>query len=133
MTTDIPAVPSIDFDHHSEHYARHWREINAQNRAACPVAHTDAHGGFWVLSSYEDIATVAKDDAAFSSYQELDDGTHTGATIPAGPIRQVPIEMDPGVHGIPQAVEPVLRPRGDRRMGRLHPQCDHLLYRSVYR
>ncbi|AZG45417.1 cytochrome P450 [Gordonia insulae] len=95
MTTDIPAIPSIDFDHHSEHYARHWREINEQNRAACPVAHTDAHGGFWVLSSYEDIATVAKDDAAFSSYQELDDGTHTGATIPAGPIRQVPIEMDP--------------------------------------
>lgn len=92
MTT---ADPTMSFDHHSEHYAQHWREINEANRGSCPVAHTDSHGGYWVLSGYEDIAAVAKDDATFSSYQELDDGTHTGATIPPGPIRQVPIEMDP--------------------------------------
>ena len=83
------------FDHHSAEYARDWRGINSTLRDRCPVSHTDAHDGYWVLSRYADVAEAARDDATFSSYQELPDGTHTGATIPAGPLRQVPIEMDP--------------------------------------
>jgi cytochrome P450 len=83
------------FDHHSEEYARNWRDINRNLRQTCPVAHSDAHDGFWVVSGYEDIADVARDDETFSSYQEYDDGSKVGATIPVGPLRQVPIEMDP--------------------------------------
>jgi cytochrome P450 len=86
---------SIDFDHHSENYAEHWREINAENRARCPVAHTEAHGGFWQLSRYADVAAAARDDATFSSWYQTPDGSHNGATIPTGALRQVPIEMDP--------------------------------------
>ncbi|HVV12660.1 cytochrome P450 [Amycolatopsis sp.] len=88
-------MTTTEFDHHSGAYARDWREINSTLRGKCPVAHTEAHGGFWVLSKYADIAEVARDDETFSSYQELPDGSRTGATIPAGPLRQVPIEMDP--------------------------------------
>ena len=84
-----------DYDHYSTNYAENWREINANLRSRCPVAHTEAHGGFWVVSRYDDVAAVAHDDATFSSYQELPDGSHTGATIPVGPLRTVPIEMDP--------------------------------------
>ncbi len=83
------------FDHHSPAYARDWRRINADLRAHCPVAHTDAHGGFHVVTRYEDVAAIARDDVRFSSYQERPDGTRDGATIPPGDFRQVPIEMDP--------------------------------------
>ena len=88
-------MTSTEFDHHSTEYARNWREINAGLRGKCPVAHTDAHDGFWVVSKHADIAEVARDDATFSSYQEFPDGSRTGATIPVSPLRQVPIEMDP--------------------------------------
>ncbi|MEO3787549.1 cytochrome P450 [Actinocorallia sp. B10E7] len=84
-----------DFDHHSTHYAENWREINAELRATCPVARSEAHGGFWVVSRYDDVSTVVHDDTTFSSYQELPDGSHLGVTVPVTAIRQVPIEMDP--------------------------------------
>lgn len=91
-----PAVKAtIEFDHHSADYAVRWREINADHRRRCPVAHTEAHGGFWQLSRYDDVARVARDDARFSSWWELEDGTHQSATIPPSAMRQVPIEMDP--------------------------------------
>jgi len=85
----------VSFDHHSPEYAENWREINTDLRQRCPVAHTDAHGGFWVVSKYDDVAAVVRDDATFSSYQELPDGSRVGATVPVSPLRQVPIEMDP--------------------------------------
>jgi cytochrome P450 len=96
--TDVSRA-TIDFDHHSAEYAQHWREINAHNRQHCPVAFTASHGGFWQLSRYDDVAAVARDDAGFSSWYPNPDGTHHGATIPTGPMRQVPIEMDPPEFG----------------------------------
>jgi cytochrome P450 len=86
---------TVDFDHYSSAYASGWREINAHNRRHCPVAFTEAHGGFWQLSRYDDVAAAARDDAAFASWYPNPDGTHNGVTIPTGPMRQVPIEMDP--------------------------------------
>lgn len=88
-------MTEVQFDHHSEEYARNWREINRDLRSKCPVAHSDAHNGFWVVSKYEDVAAVVRDDDTFSSYYEYEDGNCVGATIPATPLRQVPIEMDP--------------------------------------
>lgn len=86
---------TIDFDHNSAEYAEHWREINAKNRQECPVAYSEAQGGFWQLSKYDDIARVARDDAGFSSFYVKPDGSHHGVTIPTTSMRQVPIEMDP--------------------------------------
>ena len=83
------------FDHHSEDYARNWRDINRDLREKCPVAHTTAHGGYWVVSKYADIADVARDDETFSSYQPNGDGSHKGVTIPSTVLRHLPIEMDP--------------------------------------
>lgn len=88
-------MTDVEFDHHSSEYARNWREINAEIRNTCPVAHTAAHGGYWVVSDYANIAEVARDDATFSSCFPQDDGTRGGVTIPVTPLRQVPIEMDP--------------------------------------
>ncbi|PPJ25808.1 cytochrome P450 [Nocardia nova] len=88
-------MTDVSFDHHSPEYARNWREINAELRDRCPVAHTDAHDGYWVVSRYADVAGVVRDDETFSSYYELPDGSHHATTIPVSPMRQVPIEMDP--------------------------------------
>lgn len=84
-----------DFDHHSVDYAENSGAINARLRAECPVAHTDAHGGFWVLSRYEDVVAAAKDDATFASGHTVNGVSGFGVTIPPAPLPHFPIEMDP--------------------------------------
>ena len=49
------------FDHHSEHFAQHWRETYRELRESCPVAHSDLHGGFSVVTKYDDIKQVLAD------------------------------------------------------------------------
>lgn len=88
-------MTEIEFDHHAPEYAADWRNINADLRKRCPVAHTQAHDGFWVLASYADVAAASGDDDTFSSYQPQEGGGYLGAVIPPSPLRQVPIEMDP--------------------------------------
>jgi cytochrome P450 len=85
------------FDHHSADYARNWRAIYADLRDHCPVARTEAHNGFYVLSRYADVERVVKDDATFSSRHDLEDpgSPYRGITIPEPPVRSVPIELDP--------------------------------------
>jgi cytochrome P450 len=39
----------------------------AEMRERCPVAHTDAHGGAYVVTRYEDVLRVAQDWQTFSS------------------------------------------------------------------
>ena len=57
----------VEFDHHSQEFADNWRSITADLRNRWPVAHTEAHGGYWVVSRYEDVEKVALDDYTFSS------------------------------------------------------------------
>jgi cytochrome P450 len=61
----------------------------AESRATCPVAHTTAHDGYWVLFRYDDVVAAAKDSERFSSSR--------GVTIPhhSFPIELPPIECDP--------------------------------------
>jgi cytochrome P450 len=85
------------FDHHDPEFSQDgapW-EIYAALRERCPVAHTEAQDGFYVLSRYEDVARVAKDPALFSN--------RWGVTIPGFPPDQpapaeslnIPLGMDP--------------------------------------
>jgi cytochrome P450 len=64
----------------------------AESRDACPVAHTSAHDGYWVLFRYEDIVAAAMDTERFSS--------SSGITIPhhGFPIELPPLECDPPRH-----------------------------------
>ena len=56
----------VELDHHSQGYLDHrletWRELRR-----CPVAYSEAHGGFWVVSGYEAVARVSRDEETFSS------------------------------------------------------------------
>ncbi|EID17446.1 cytochrome P450 [Mycolicibacterium phlei] len=94
MTT-FDTRPTVDFDHHSPEYAQNSAAINAELRAKCPVAHTDAHGGFWVISRYDDVVAAAKNDEVFASGYTVNGVSPLGVTIPPSPVPMCPIEMDP--------------------------------------
>lgn len=82
------------FDHHSPEYAENSVSINANLRARCPVAHTDAHGGFWIISRYDDVVEAAKNDETFASGHAVNGISPLGVTIPPSPVPMFPIEMD---------------------------------------
>ncbi len=90
------------FDHHTEVFARDWRDIYASLRADDPVAYTPAHGGFFVVTKYADARSVLLRPEEFVCRREIDldiDGQHKrasgGVTIPRIPFRMGMMEMDP--------------------------------------
>ncbi|MGE0387534.1 MAG: cytochrome P450 [Gammaproteobacteria bacterium] len=97
------------FDHHSPEYRSHSYEIFDYLRANCPVTRSDQHGGYWVLTRYEDIMRVAQDDETFKSSE--------GITIPAvrspdGRPMTIPIDTDPPMHRpYRRLVDPLVAPK----------------------
>ena len=61
-------------------------------RGACPVAHTDALGGFWMLTRHEDVARVAADAGHFTTQVQnvVPKVAYTG--------RRPPLHLDPPEH-----------------------------------
>lgn len=103
------------FDHHSQDFAQHWRDIYAGMRQHCPVGHSDRHDGFSVLTRYDDIKTVLADPETFASGRDLSfaDGVVSGgATVPTNPVRMGMMEMDPPVS---QAYRKLLAPLLSRK------------------
>lgn len=71
-------------------------------RQQCPVTHSDAHNGYWVVTRYEDVLQVAEDWRTFSNqtYNE------TAAVVPL-----LPITLDPPTHTLHrQLVSPYFTP-----------------------
>jgi cytochrome P450 len=77
------------FDHLSDELAQHLPGTMARMRGLCPVARSDEHGGFWVVSSYDEALAVAQDWATYSSAHGL------SVTASPGVIRNLPVEADP--------------------------------------
>jgi cytochrome P450 len=90
MTVEAGDAPTVHFDHHSAEFAADPWPILADLRARCPVSRSDAYDGFWVVTSYDDIRTIALDDLTFSSAQSIliPPKKNTGQ-------RSIPIETDP--------------------------------------
>jgi cytochrome P450 len=80
------------FDHLSPEFSRELHETLAHMRAHCPVAHSEEHGGFWVVTSYEDVLRVAQDWRTFSSAQ--------GVSVPQSTmvVTAIPEHLDPPLH-----------------------------------
>jgi cytochrome P450 len=89
MTTSL--TPR-SFDHLSPELAASLHETLADLRGSEPVAWSDEHGGFWVVTRYEDVLRVAQDWRTFSSAQ--------GVNVPAPtvPVNAIPEVMDPPLH-----------------------------------
>lgn len=86
------------FDQHTVEFAENWREIYTDMRQRCPVAHTDRHGGYWVVTRYDDVRGVLQDPETFASGRNLTIGDQIvsgGATIPSNAVRMGSMEMDP--------------------------------------
>lgn len=98
------------FDHFSPDVGADPFPIYAAMRERCPVAHSSAFGGFWVVSRYRDVSTVAHDDETYCSGM--------GVSIPnvgqARPLR--PIEVDPPELGwYRRLLNPLFSPGAVRR------------------
>lgn len=99
MNTDSDR-PVVDFDQHGVQYAADWRGTLERMRRDCPVAWTEAHGGFWVISRYEDILAIERNPAVFSCDNDLrGERAHgKGIRIPSSLIRFRLNESDPPEH-----------------------------------
>ncbi|SDG51324.1 Cytochrome P450 [Lentzea fradiae] len=93
-----PDRPEVDFDHHSADFRERNHEIMDDLRSRCPVAHTEAHGGFWVLTDYQSVTSALRDDELFSSRPSVG--------IPPSPIPMpiLPAETDPPLTGELRAI-----------------------------
>jgi len=89
---------TISFDHESKEHANNWPAEFRELRQKCPVAWTDAHGGYWLASNYKNVVEMAQDNATYSSLKTFDPATmhvEGGITIPPTPIpRGLPVESD---------------------------------------
>lgn len=99
-TTPPTAVPLTDdwcahhFNYLAPEFAGEIHPTLARMRAHCPVTHSDARGGFWVVTRYEDVLRVAQDWQTFSS--EL------GVAIPDTKMvtPAIPEHIDPPLHRV---------------------------------
>ena len=96
-TVQLP--PRDAYDHHRPLDEWDPDSTHAELRSSCPVAHTPAHGGYWVVTSHDLVRRCGRDPEAFSSEHDLD-GSRLGqefggiAIPPQGRYRGIPSEID---------------------------------------
>lgn len=95
--SDQPRCPVAHFDHHSAEHAENHVEIYRKLREESPVAWTEAHGGYWVISGYQPLFDASRNDDLFSSGRHDEyGGPGLSVTIPKAPTAfHIPIELDP--------------------------------------
>lgn len=95
-----------------------WRDL----RSRCPVAWTPHHGGHWIVSGYDEVATAFRDWETFSSARTdpaVSSITISGARLPL----LVPEELDPPEwHGYRRVLAAMLSPQAAER---LRPRARH--------
>lgn len=90
------------FDHHSAEYSQRYGEILDEVREKAPLAWTDSHGGYWVVTSHE-LARKLDLDSANLQLNQLKGKMEGGLLIPKSPgdkhrLPFVPGEADGEVH-----------------------------------
>lgn len=114
MTTPSPSPTIVDFDHHSTEYAASSPGVYEELRERCPVAFSESHDGFWVLSRYADIVEVAKNAVVFSSRKDPGEGRERmrGLLIPEIPglQRSVTATDPPIFHAYRKLLNPYFSP-----------------------
>src|SRR2546423_3111140 len=89
------------FDHHTADYAHNFRGILDDLRETAPLVWSDAHGGYWVATTYDMTRRLAIDSETFTVARAP--GRVGGILIPAPPgadtrPRFVPGEADGEEH-----------------------------------
>jgi cytochrome P450 len=100
---DVPKELIVDFDVQDPTLADSVHERLAALQEATPIAYCAAHGGYWLVTRYEDAHEVVRNYEVFSSTQNA---------LPFVPeSRQVPLEYDPPEHtAYRQLLNPLFSP-----------------------
>lgn len=100
-----------EFDHNeAAGSASETRQLYAQMREQCPVAHSDKHGGFDVINRYDAVREALNNSEGFSSGQ--------GVFIPPSGMPAIPpLEFDGAAHDAwRELMDPPLTPRAVRKL-----------------
>jgi cytochrome P450 len=110
--------PVVEFDHNSEAHSADPVGSYRALREKCPVAWTEAHGGYWVMSSYDAVFEAARDDEVFSSARNSYGGEGLTVVIPKTPMHlHIPIEIDPPeFRKYRKLINPITAPAAVERM-----------------
>lgn len=103
---DIALQMIEHFDLHNPIVAKEGvpQRVYSELRERCPVRWSDAHGGFWVATRYQDVERVIRDPENFSSSQGVVIPDPTDALTPED--RQIRMETGKGVVGPPVSYDP---------------------------
>jgi cytochrome P450 len=94
--------PHEDFDHNAPRSGAELRRLHDELREACPVVHSGRHGGFAMLTRYDDVRHVLHSPEAFSSAD--------GVFIPpSGGVRVPAMEFDEPEHSMWRRRSPARR------------------------
>jgi cytochrome P450 len=93
---DRAAQLPTDYNHNQASLEEVYALYDAMHDARCPVLHSEALGGFYVLASHPHVRTAAADWQTFSSAQ--------GIALPKLARRAAAIEYDPPEHGFWRAL-----------------------------
>lgn len=105
--------PGNEFDPTVPQCVRDPHTMYRQLRERCPVAHSDAYGGFWTATRWVDIERIVTTPEDFSSQH--------GIIVPRNPAsgRRPPMHYDPPEHtAFRTAINPAFR---KDRLARLEP------------
>jgi cytochrome P450 len=110
--------PVVHFDHNSQEHSADPVGSYRALRSEHPVAWSEAHGGYWVLSDYSAVFDAARDDQIFSSARNSYGGEGLSVVIPKTPmVLHLPIELDPPeFRKFRKIVNPITAPAAIERM-----------------
>ncbi len=104
---------TVDFDHHGQALVDDLNGTYDELRSKCPVAYSEAHGGYWVVSSHAAVSEVAGNQDVFASDNDPNgerDG-YGGNVVPSNGIRFGFVESDaPYWAGVRRLLNPYFSP-----------------------
>jgi cytochrome P450 len=80
-----------DFDLDSPEFRDHYDEVLDELLDKCPVAHSNAFGGYWMVSRAEDVRRCAQDHETFTSTL----GFEPNRSNEESSLKLYPLELDP--------------------------------------
>jgi len=85
-------VSTVNFDHACPAVSAELFDWGQRLQQESPIAYSEAHGGFWIVSRHEDIVSITLDQKNFINSQ--------GITLPPiqAPVPVIPLESDPPLH-----------------------------------
>jgi cytochrome P450 len=88
---DVPAHLIVDYNVHDPSLAQDVYQRLDEIREKYPVAYSPAHGGYWIVTRYQDVYEVSRNYDVFSNYP-------VGIPDEGRPGKYIPLEIDPPEH-----------------------------------